>query len=202
MAEEQLATQYASKSKLSIWTLPQGSPPAVRVEVSHGKITASRLLQIVFDTLGVQERSRPFFSLFKGLDPPIKKYGEDEIIYTPCQSIISIQRWSFDATEEARAIKTDTASIRLLALQIKADIAARRLTLTSEEKEQLDKLVEPAFPCYKQYVDLARNMPSYATAVVKDARLVKSVRLRTQTLRKGNRIDIACSSKRMIIVAG
>ena len=202
MAEKLQAMKFVSKRKICVWTLPQGSSPAVRVEVAHGRIAASRLMQIVFDTLGVQERSRPFFGLFKGLDPPVKKFGEEEVIYTPCQSIISLLKWSFDPLEEARAIKTDVASIRLLALQVRADITAERFLPTAEEKEQLERLLEPKFPCYKQYVDFARSIASYGAVVVKDVRLMKNVRLRTQILRKGNKLDIACNSTKMIIITG
>ena len=194
--------QFVNKRKICVWTLPQGSPPAVRVEVTLGKITASRLLEIVCDTLGIQRNSRPFFGIFKGLDPPIKKFGEEEVIYTPCQSVISILKWSFDPVEEARAIKTDMASIRLLALQIKADIAAGRFSPNSEEKEHLGQLLEPKFPCYKQYVEFARSVTSYGKIVVQDVRLLKNIRLKTQTIKRGNKIDIACESKKMIIITG
>ena len=202
MAENLQAIQFASKQKICVWTLPLGSPPAVRVEVTDGTIIASRLLEIVCDTLGIHRNSRPFFGLFKGIDPPIKKYGEEEVIYTPCQSVISVLKWSFDPIEEARALKTDTVSIRLLALQIKADITAGRFSPTSEEQDHLEKLLEPKFPCYKQYVDFARSIPSYETIMVRDGKLLKNVRLITQTLKRGSKLDIACNSKRMIIITG
>lgn len=202
MTDQPQASQYISKRRISVWTLPQGSQPAVRVEVSQLSITASRLLRTVFDTLGIHEQSRPFFGLFKGLDPPTKKFGDEEIIHTPCRSVISIQKWSFDPVEEARAIKTDTASIRLLALQIKADIIAKRFTPSLEDREQLEQLLEPKFPCYKQYVDLARGHSCYGTVVVKDVKLMKNLRLQTQTLRRGHRIDIACNRTKMVIITG
>ena len=202
MAVKLQAIQFASKRKICVWTLPQGSPPAVRVETTAGRIVASRLLEVTCETLGIHKNSRSFFGLFKGLDPPIKKFGEEEVIYTPCQNMISVLKWSFDPIAEARAIKTDMASIRLLALQVNADIAAGRFCPNNEAKEHLEQLLEPRFPCYKQYVDLARSISSYGTVVVQDVKLLKNVRLKTLTIRKGNKIDIACESKRMIIITG
>lgn len=191
-----------NKRKIAVWTLPQGSSPAIRVEVSGGRIIASRLLEIAFDTLGIQERSRPFFALFKDLDPPTKKFGEDEIIYVPYKSVISLQKWSFDPIDEAKAIKTDVASIRLLALQINADINSGRLPLTAEEKVRMDELMDPEFPCYKQYVEFARSVESYGSVVIKDVKLVSNIRLKTQTIKKGHKIDIVCNNRKMIIITG
>ena len=204
MSTEGAATvlNVPNKRKIAVWTLPQGSSPAVRVEVSGGRIIANRLLEITFDTLGIQGRSRPFFGLFKDLDPPTKKFGDDEIIYVPCKSVISLQKWSFDPIDEAKAIKTDVASIRLLALQIKADVNAGRLLLTTEEKDRMDELVDPEFPCYKQYVEFARGVELYGSVVIKDVKLVSNIRLKTQTIKKGHKIDIVCNNKKMIIMTG
>ncbi len=70
------------RRKICVWTLPEGSPPAVRVEVTTGKIVTSRLIRIVFDTLRIQESSRTFFGLFRGLDPPQKRYSMSNWLYT------------------------------------------------------------------------------------------------------------------------
>ena len=202
MAEASHHSQFPSKIKVSIYTLPQGSPPAVRVEVTTGKIISSRLLKVFFDTVGLQERSRPFFGLFKGLDPPIRKIGDDETIYVPCRYVISVRKWSFDPVREAKAIRTDVPSLRLLALEINADIVAGRLQPTSEEKEKLEEMLDPGFPSYKQFVEYARGIKGYGDVVTKDVALIKSINLKTQVIKKGSKIDIACSDKKMVIITG
>ena len=155
-----------------------------------------------FDTVGLQERSRPFFGLFKGLDPQIRKIGDDETIYVPCRYVISVRKWSFDPVREAKAIRTDVPSLRLLALEINADIVAGRLQPTSEEKEKLEEMLDPGFPSYKQFVEYARGIKGYGDVVTKDVALIKSINLKTQVIKKGSKIDIACSDKKMVIITG
>ena len=190
------------KRKIEVWTFPEGSAPAVRVEVPSGKILASKLLWIVFDTLGIKESSRAFFGLFKGLEPAVKKFGDDEVIYVPCKSVISLQKWSFDPVLEAKATSTDVESIRLLALQIAADIRSERLVPDQEERQQLEEYLDPGFPCYKQYVELARRLSSYGSVVVKDIKLASHLKLKDQIVKKGNRVDIVCCMRKMIILTG
>eukprot|EP00794_Sanderia_malayensis_P007179 gene7179-7985_t len=188
------------RRKICVWTLPEGSPPAVRVEVTTGKITTKALIGVVFKTLDICESSRKFFGLFRGLDPPQKVYGDDEIIYLPCKSVISLQKWSFDPVEEAKAIKTDIASIRLLALQINADVRSRRLLPTLEQQQELAEYLDPEFPCYKQYVENARQIDGYGSIAIKDVKLVSNLKLKEEVVKKGHLVDIVCSERKLVVI--
>ena len=89
-----------SKKVLSVYTLPVGPNPVVRVEVDTHLIEAQKLYEIGCNALGLSHRSRTFFALFRGAEYPTKKYGTRESILVPCKHTLTIQRWSFDLVVE------------------------------------------------------------------------------------------------------
>ena len=199
-SSQQKSTPHPDRRKICVWTLPEGSPPAVRVAVDKGSIIAEVLLEIACDALEIQKQSRSFFGLFKGIDPPLKKYGTSEVIYLPCRSVISILKWSFDPVLEARYITTDVGALRLIAMQIKADIIAERFNPNLDDLHQLQEFMRSEFPCQKQCVEYARTLPDYDAVVIKDVKLASHVKLRTQLLRKGSTVDVSCSAKKMKLI--
>ncbi len=116
--------------------------------------------------------------------------------------MIALLKWSFDPVEEAKCIKTDAASIRLLALQIEADIKSGRLVPTKEQQAELEEYIDPDFPCYKQYVECARSVELYGSVAAKDVRLGSNLRLKEETVKKGNRVDIVCCRRKLIVITG
>ena len=191
------ATAKPSKKAICLWVLPRGSMPIIRVEVDTCLINADNLFKIGCDTLGLCVKSRNFFGLFKGLLYPTKKYGSEEIIYVPCKHIISIQKWSFDIAAEVKIIKSDQAAFQLLASQVTTDIELRRMKPTPEEQQTLDELQDPEFFSPKQYIEAARKIEGYSTITILDVSIVKKVKLISNVLQKGTKVDITCSSKKI-----
>ena len=186
-----------SRRFVSLWILPPGSKPMVRVEVGTCLIKADKLFHIGCDTLGLCPKSRSFFGLFKCLLFPSKKYGTEEIIYLPCKHTLSIQKWSFDIVAETRVIKTDQAAFRLLALQVTTDVDLKRMKPTEEEQNMLQELCDPQFFSHKQYVEAARHVKGYNTVTILDAVIVQKVKLISNVLQKGSKVDIICGTKKI-----
>lgn len=184
-----------------VWTLPSGSKPVVRVEVEDAKIITSRLFDIVCDTLQIFGRSRRFFGLFRGVSFPTKKYGNDETIYLPCKVPVSIQKWSFDVKSEIRVIRTDPEAYRLLGLQVVADIELERFDATNEEIEELNEIRDSGFFSFKQFVDSARKLDGYSNMTIQDVEVVRKIKLVTNVLSKGTKINVICGPRKMTLVS-
>ena len=190
-----------NKRLASVYVLPPGSKPIVRVECPEQSIEAQRLFKLCCDTIQLYESSRRFFGLFRGLLHPVKKYGDSELIMLPVKTYpISIQKWSFDITQECRLIKTDPIAIRLLALQYKCDLEMKRKHPTSDQLNDLRSFEDPEFTCYKQYLDCARRILDYTWTVVLGVEVVQKVKLVTNILQKGSKVDLACTPKKLIII--
>ena len=186
---------------ICVWTLPSGSKPVVRVEVEDAKIVTSKLYEIVCDTLQIFGRSRRFFGLFRGVSFPTKKYGNDETIYLPCKVSVSIQNWSFDVKSETRVIRTDTEAYRLLGLQVLVDIELQRFDATKEEIEELNEIRNSDFFSFKQFVDVARKLDGYSNITILDVEVVRKIKLVTNVLSKGTKINVTCSPRKMTLVS-
>eukprot|EP00111_Clytia_hemisphaerica_P002781 TCONS_00007823-protein len=190
-----------NKRLVSVYVLPPGSKPIVRVECPEQSIEAQRLFKLCCDTIQLYESSRRFFGLFRGLLHPVKKYGDSELIMLPVKTYpISIQKWSFDIIQECRLIKTDPIAIRLLALQYKCDLEMKRKHPTKEQLTDLKSFEDPEFTCYKQYLDCARRILDYTWTVVLGVEVVQKVKLVTNILQKGSKVDLACTPKKLIII--
>jgi hypothetical protein len=194
----------SSKKRLvSVYILPPGSKPIVRVQCPEPTIAAERLFKLCCDTIGLYEKSRKLFGLFRGMLHPVKKYASEERIALPVQSYpISIQKWSFDVALEVRLIRTDPIAIRLLALQYNSDLEMSKKNPNQDELQQLKLFEDPDFQCYKQYLDCARTIHDYDWTTVQNIEVVRKVKLVSNTLQKGSKVDLVCTPKKMIIVAG
>ncbi|XP_065668662.1 uncharacterized protein LOC101241194 [Hydra vulgaris] len=189
-----------SKKFISLWILPPGSKPIVRVETENGSISASRLFNIGCSTLELYESSKPCFGLFQGSMYPIKKYASMEIIILPCKTVTTIQRWCFNVSMETKLIRVDPAAFRLLATQVSHEIKMGCFNLTEEEKETLESTIDPSFVTYKQYVVVARKIPDYGTMKFQNVEIVNSVKLLNNTLRKGLKIVLkVCPTTLMVL---
>ena len=193
----------SSKKRLvSVYVLPPGSKPIVRVHCPEPTISAERLFKLCCDTIGLYEKSRKLFGLFRGMLHPVKKYASDERIALPVQSYpISVQKWSFDVTIETKLIRTDPVAIRLLALQYNSDFEMSKKKPSEDEIHQLKSFEDPNFQCYKQYLDCARTVHDYDWTTVQNVEVVKKVKLVSNVLQKESKVDLVCTPKKIIIVA-
>ena len=197
-----MATSCRNKQIVSVYVLPAGSKAIVRVECAETSILAQRLFKICCDSIGLYEKSRNFFALFCGLTHPVKKYATGECVQVPAKTLpISIQKWSFDLTMEVRLIRTDPIALRLLAVQYKSDLKMGRKHPTKEQLKELTDIEDPEFVCHKQYLDFVRRIHDYSWTLLKEVEVVKKVKLVSKILQKGSRVDLACTPKKMIIVA-
>lgn len=193
----------ASKKQrlISVYAFPTGSKPIVRVECLETSIGAERLFKICCDTIGLHEKSRPFFALFRGLTQLVKKYSPSERIQVPVKTHpISIQKWSFDLSMESRMIRTDPVALKLLTLQYKNDLEMGRKHPTKEQLRELKDVLDVNFMCYKQYVHLARCIHDYTWTLLQNVEVVNKVKLVSNILQKGSKVDLACTPKKMIII--
>ena len=189
-----------SKKFISLWTLPPGSKPIVRVETDNSNISANRLFNIGCATLELYESSKPCFGLFQGSMYPIKKYAPTEVIVLPCKTVTTIQRWCFNISVETKLIKVDPAAFRLLALQVSSEINIGSFTLTEDEKESLESTFDEKFVTYKEYVMVARKIADYGTIKFQNVEVVNSVKLVNNTLRKGLKIELkVCPTNLMVL---
>lgn len=187
------------KDKICVWTFPEGTQPAVRVQVEGGKIKAEDLLEIAGKTLEINANSLPFFGLFRGIENPTKKYGNNEMIYLPCRYVISIQRWSFDVPREQKYLKTDAGAMRLLCVQCVEDIRAGRLKPKPEHIPLMKEYRNPAFPCDKQYVELCQTMYGYGYVFLNDCTVQNDVKVKDVRLTTGMKVDLIANRRGLMI---
>ena len=187
------------KDKISVWTLPEGSQPAVRVQVDGGRILAEDLLQIVGRTLEIRASSLQLFGLFRGIENPTKKYGNNEMIYLPCRYVISIQKWSFDIAREQKLLKTDAGAMRLICIQCIEDIRSARLKPKPEHIPLMEEYRNPAFPCDKQYVELCQKMFGYGYVVLNNCTVRNDLKVKDVRLREGMKVDLIANRRGLMI---
>lgn len=187
------------KDKICVWTFPEGTQPAVRVQVEGGKIKAEDLLEIAGKTLEINANSLPFFGLFRGIENPTKKYGNNEMIYLPCRYVISIQRWSFEIPREQKYLKTDAGAMRLLCVQCVEDIRAGRLKPKPEHIPLMKEYRNPAFPCDKQYVELCQTMYGYGYVFLNDCTVQNDVKVKDVRLTTGMKVDLIANRRGLMI---
>lgn len=190
------------KDKICVWTLPEGTQPAIRVQVDGGRIRAEDLLEIVGKTLEIRASSLQFFGLFRGLETPTKKYGNDEIIYLPCRYVISIQKWSFDVPREQKCLKTDAGAMRLLSIQCAEDIRSGRLKPKPEHIPLIQEYRNPAFPCDKQYVELCQKMMGYGQVHLYDCTVQNELKVKEARLSEGMKVDLVAYRRGLMFKAG
>ena len=190
------------KRIVSVYVLPPGTKPIVRVECIEASISAQTLFKICCDKIGLYERSREFFALFRGLTHPVKKYATCEFVQVPVRTHpVSLQKWSFDLTMEMRFIRTDPVALQLLAVQYKIDLKMGRKHPTQEQLKELQNTIDLDFVCYKQYLDFVRRLQDYTWTLLQEVEVVKKVKLVSNILQKGSKVDLACTPKKMIIIA-
>lgn len=194
-------SELFGKRHICLWTLPRDSKPIVRVEVKCGEILCGSLFEIGCDTIGLNITSRSFFALFRGITYPTKKYESDEIIRLPCKAAISIQKWCFDLTKEIKSIKTDAEAYRLLAFQFMFAVENGKIKLSAEDRERLEIHLDQDFPCYKQYVDIARTIEGYDSFTIQNVTVLKKVKLLKNVLQKGSKVNVVCNLKRLSLVS-
>lgn len=187
------------KDKISVWTLPEESQPAVRVQVDGGRILAEDLLQIVGRTLEIRASSLQLFGLFRGIENPTKKYGNNEMIYLPCRYVISIQKWSFDIAKEQKLLKTDAGAMRLICIQCIEDIRSGRLKPKPEHIPLMEEYRNPAFPCDKQYVELCHKMFGYGYVVLNNCTVQNDLKVKDVRLREGMKVDLILNRRGLMI---
>lgn len=187
------------KDKICVWTFPEGTQPAVRVEVDGGKIKAEDLLEITGKTLGINANSLQFFGLFRGIENPTKKYGNNEFIYLPCRYVISIQKWSFDVPREQKHLKTDAGAMHLICLQCIEDIRCGRLKPKPDHIPLLKEYRNPAFPCDKQYVELCQKMFGYGYVFLHDCTIQNDVKMKEVSLTQGMQVNLIANRRGLMI---
>ncbi|CAH3045428.1 unnamed protein product [Pocillopora meandrina] len=187
------------KDKICVWTFPEGTQPAVRVEVDGGKIKAEDLLEIAGKTLGINANSLQFFGLFRGIENPTKKYGNNEFIYLPCRYVISIQKWSFDVPREQKHLKTDAGAMHLICLQCIEDIRCSRLKPKPDHIPLLKEYRNPAFPCDKQYVELCQKMFGYGYVFLLDCTIQNDVKMKEVSLTQGMQVNLIANRRGLMI---
>lgn len=190
------------KGKICVWTFPEGSQPAVRVEVDNGKILCADLLKIVVRALEIYECNMHCFALLRGIEKPTRKYGLDEYIYLPCNDIISIQRWSFDIKREKTRLGTDAGALHLLYLQSKADIQAGRIKVRPEAVALLEEYSEPEFLCEKQFVELCQSMYGYATVRITNCKILNDLKMKEMKLEEGCNATLILSKRGCVFKSG
>lgn len=190
------------KDKICVWTLPEGTQPAVRVHVDGGRIRAEDLLEIAGKALEIGANSLQFFGLFRGIENPTKKYGNNEIIYLPCRHVISIQKWSIDVPREQKYLKTDAGAMRLICLQCIEDIRAGRLKPKPEHKPLMEEYRNPAFPCDKQFVELCQQMFGYGYVFLYDCTVKNDVKVKDVRLSEGMAVDLIANRRGMMLKSG
>ena len=188
--------------RICVWTMPEGSVPAVRVAVDRGKILAGDLLAIVAETLEIHNSSREFFALFRDIEYPTKKYGHDEMLYLPCRDIISIQRWSFDLTREKKVLTTDAGAHRLLWLQCMEDVRCGRLKPKAEHAPLLEEYSNPAFPCEKQYVDVCRSLDGYGNVYFPGCTVQSDLSVKELKVKEGTKVNLVAGRRGIVYRTG
>lgn len=183
------------KDKICVWTFPEGTQPAVRVQVDGGRIRAEDLLEIVGKTLEIRVSSLPFFGLFRGIENPTKKYGNNEIIYLPCRYVISIQKWSFDVPREQKFLKTDAGAMRLICIQCIEDIRSGKLKPKPEQIPLMEEYRNPAFPCDKQYVELCQKMFGYGYVFLSECTVQSDLKVKDVQLREGMKVELVANRR-------
>ncbi|XP_032223032.2 uncharacterized protein LOC116604582 [Nematostella vectensis] len=187
-----------AKNRICVWTFPEGSTPAVRVSVDDRKIRADDLLHISGNALGVLECNLQFFGLFKGIEHPIRKYGNNEMIYLPCNDIISFQRWSFDITREKKLLKTDAGALHVLAVQCKDDIKKGRIKPKPHDVPLLQEYLDPAFPCEKQFIEHCQNLYGYASVHIPKCVVQSDLSVKDLKLSEGSNILVIANPRGLI----
>lgn len=191
-----------AKRHICVWTFPEGSTPAVRVLVEEGKIKADNLIRIAAKTLGIFESNLQFFGLFKGIERPLRKYGNNEMIYLPCKDIISIQKWSFDVAREKKLIKTDAGANRLFALQCKADLKAGWIKPKPEDIPVLQEYLNPEFLCEKQFVEKCQTLYGYASVNFTNCTVQNDLSVKELKLSEGSSLTLIANPRGLIFKTG
>ena len=190
------------KNKICVWTYPEGSQPAVRVQVDKGKILAEDLLAIVGKTLEIHESSLQFFALFRGIEHPTKKYGNNEMLYLPCGDVISIQRWSFDLEREKKLLKTDAGALRLLCIQCMEDVKTGRIKTKAEHLPLLEEYSNPTFPCEKQYVEVCQTLHGYGHVYFSSCVVQSDLSVKELKLKQGTKVMLVTSRRGIVFKTG
>lgn len=191
-----------AKRHICVWIFPEGSSPAVRVLVEDGKIRGENLLRIAAETLKIYECNLQFFGLFKGIERPTKKYGNNEMIYLPCKDIISMQRWSFDIPREKKFFKTDAGALHVLAVKCKADIKAGRIKPKPEDIPILQEYVNPKFPSDKQFVEKCQTLLGYGSIHFTDCVVQSDVSVKELALTEGTDLDLVANPRGLTFKTG
>lgn len=191
-----------AKRHICVWTYPEGSTPAVRVLVEEGKIRGEHLLRIAAKTLNIFECNLQFFGLFKGIERPTKKYGNNEMIYLPCKDIISIQRWSFDVPREKKLLKTDAGALHVLAVQCKSDLKAGRIKPKPEDIPILQEYANPKFPSDKQFVEKCQTLLGYASIHFTDCTVQSDISVKDLSLEEGTDLDVVANPRGITFKTG
>lgn len=190
------------KDKICVWTLPEGSQPAVRVQVESGKIRAEDLLEIVGKTLEIHISNLQFFGLFRGIENPTKKYGNNELIFLPCRSVISFQKWSFDIPREQKYLKTDAGAMRLISVHCVEDIRSGRIKPKPEHIPLIEEYRNPVFPCDKQYVELCQKMFGYGYVYLYDCTVKNDLKVKDVRLNEGMKVDLIANRRGLMLKSG
>ncbi|XP_029188018.2 uncharacterized protein LOC114955353 [Acropora millepora] len=187
------------KDKLCVWTLPEGSQPAIRVQVEAGKICTQDLLEIVGKTLEIHASNLQFFGLFRGIENPTKKYGNNEMIYLPCRSVISFQKWSIDIPREQKYLKTDAGALRLIAIHCVEDIRSGRIKPRPEHLALIEEYRSPDFPCDKQYVELCQKMFGYGYVYLYDCTVKNDLKVKDVRLNEGMKVNLIANRRGLML---
>lgn len=102
---------------------------------------------------------------------------------------------------EIRVIRTDPEAYRLLGLQVVADIELERFDATKEEIEELNEIRDSGFFSFKQFVDSARKLDGYSNMTIQDVEVVRKIKLVTNVLSKGTKINVICGPRKMTLVS-
>lgn len=187
---------------LSVWTIPVGKVPAVRIEVQGKIIKSEKVFQLACNSLGLFKVSRKFFALFRGVLNPTKKYGTQESLCLPYKGTLTIQRWCFDLVSEVAILKTDAVAFCLIAKQIISDIENKKMKITEEETEQLKLICEDEFLCYKQFIEEARKLPGYNSMTLQNVEVANECQFVNTTIEEGTKVDIVINSRRIQMTSG
>ncbi|KAK3696736.1 hypothetical protein QZH41_013091, partial [Actinostola sp. cb2023] len=133
-----------------------------------------------------------------GIRHPLKKYGNNEVIYLPCKDILSIQRWSFDIPREKKLLRTDAGANRVYALQCKADIKAGRIKPMPEDIPQLHEYLNPAFPSDKQFIEKCQTLVGYGSIHFPDCVVQSDVSVKELTLKEGTDLLLVASPRELM----
>lgn len=139
--------------------------------------------------LGLKPQSIALFGLSIGpLDCPSKILKDTDAV--PVGGDFSFHRWCFHTTKETKLCRQDEVAMHLIFCEAKFNYdQMTKLRPSSEQLEELESFLDPAFTVERQFVELMRTVPGYFTYVVHECTAKEDIVGNACNIPKGTRVQ-------------